>query len=139
MYTQLYIYLPKRIYLTFLFIHIHFSSFSAVRLPATCWSCSPTGGFSNRGAGAITKDRLYETMIFWEVVTRYTLDRRPWHKVGILVKKTQCFLRFLVLDIFQTTAKRHFTAFFHQCFKSRFSSSNKRRGVAGPRLCLQTH
>ena len=70
--------------------------------------------------------------------TRYTLDRRPWHEVGNLGKNSMFFaLPHFRLRRNYCGAALH--TLFHHCFESRFSSSKRRSGVAGPRLCLQTH
>ena len=71
-------------------------------------------------------------------LTRYTLDRRPWHEVGILGKNSM-FFAFPHFRLRRNYCGAALHTLFHQCFKSRFSSSKRRSGVAGPRLCLQTH
>ena len=71
-------------------------------------------------------------------LTRYTLDRRPWHEMGFSAKNSM-FFDVPHFALFQTTAKQHFIAFFPHCFKSCFSPSKKAMGVIGPRLCLKTH
>ena len=52
-------------------------------------------------------------------LTRYTLDRRPWHEMGFSAKNSM-FFDVPHFALFQTTAKQHFIAFFSSLFQKLF-------------------